>query len=108
MDDRPFIELALREADRDHGLLRVARGSTTPADGATLEAWHLPAAGAKTTKLVLFCRGGEGNMADDLRKVDALRTSGHNVLTFDDRGFGKSSDFAIDQSMFVNPHFRTT
>lgn len=47
-------------------------------------------------------------MADDLRKVDALRTSGHNVLTFDDRGFGKSSDFAIDQSMFVNPHFRTT
>lgn len=78
----------------------------TTADGATLKAWYFPATETKTTQLVLMCHNGEGNMADYLRKVDQFRTNGFNVVIFDYRGFGKSSDFEIDNNMYIYPHFQ--
>ena len=71
----------------------------TTSDGATLKAWYFPSTGPKTTQLILMCHNGEGNMADYLRKVDQFRTNGYNVVIFDYRGYGKSSDFAIDNNM---------
>ena len=76
------------------------------ADGATLKAWFFPAE-VKTTRLILVCHNGEGNMADYLRRVEALRNSGYNVLTFDYRGFGASSAFAVDPNMYVYAQFNT-
>lgn len=78
----------------------------TTSDGATLKAWYFPATETKTTQLMLMCHNGEGNMADYLRKVDQFRTNGYNVVIFDYRGYGKSSDFAIDNNMYLYPHFQ--
>lgn len=78
---------------------------TTTSDGATLNIWYFPA-NVTTTRLVLMCHNGEGNMADYLRKVDQFRSIGYNVVTFDYRGYGKSSEFAIDNNMYIYPHFQ--
>jgi pimeloyl-ACP methyl ester carboxylesterase len=78
---------------------------TQTADGATLNIWYFPA-NVNTTRLILVCHNGEGNMADYLRKVDQFTSIGYNVVTFDYRGYGKSSDFAIDNNMYIYPHFQ--
>lgn len=80
--------------------------NVTTADGATLKAWYFPAAEVKTTQLILICHNGEGNMADYLIKVNQFRANGYNVVVFDYRGFGKSSDFAIDNNMYMYPQFQ--
>ena len=75
-------------------------------DGAKLKAWHFPASTkSKTTKLILICHSGEGNMADYLRRVDQFTSIGYNVVTFDYRGYGESSDFEIDKNMYIYPHY---
>lgn len=74
-------------------------------DGAKLIAWYFPAT-TKTTKLVLISHNGEGNMADNLRKADQFRTSGYNVVMYDYRGFGESSEFEMDNNMYIYPHFQ--
>jgi pimeloyl-ACP methyl ester carboxylesterase len=74
-------------------------------DGAaTLVAWHFRAK-KKSASTVLVAHSGEGNMADYLRRVDTLRAE-HNVVIFDYRGFGESSEFEIDKNMYVYPHFQ--
>ncbi len=71
---------------------------------AELNIWDFPCKSTKTTALVLICHNGEGNMADYLRRVDQFQ-SNYNVVIFDYRGFGASSDFAIDTNMYIYPHF---
>lgn len=71
---------------------------------AILNSWYFPAK-TKTTRLVLITHNGEGNMADYLRKVDGfLGTT--NVVIFDYRGYGESSEFEIDNNMYIYPHFQ--
>jgi pimeloyl-ACP methyl ester carboxylesterase len=79
--------------------------TTTTVDGATLKIWYFPA-NVTTTKLVLISHNGEGNMADYLRKVDQFTSVGYNVVTYDYRGYGESSEFTIDNNMFIYPHFQ--
>ncbi len=74
-------------------------------DGATLHAWYFPA-NKKTTNLVLISHNGEGNMADYLRRVDQFTSIGYNVVTYDYRGFGESSDHETDNNMFLYPHYQ--
>ncbi len=74
-------------------------------DGAELTAWYFPA-NEKTTRLVLISHNGEGNMADYLRRVDQFTSIGFNVVTYDYRGFGTSSEFEIDNNMYIYPHFQ--
>jgi pimeloyl-ACP methyl ester carboxylesterase len=71
---------------------------------AELNIWDFPCKAGKTTKLVLIAHNGEGNMADYLRRIDALRAN-YNVVAFDYRGYGESSDFEIDNNMYIYPHF---
>jgi len=74
-------------------------------DGAAeLNTWYFPAK-KKTTALVLIAHNGEGNMADYLRRIDQFR-SAYNVVIFDYRGFGESSEFEIDHNMYIYPHFQ--
>lgn len=76
------------------------------ADGdAEINAWYFPAP-KKTTELVLIAHNGEGNMGDYLRRVDAFLAMGFNVVTFDYRGFGESSEFEMDNNMYIYPHFQ--
>ena len=74
-------------------------------DGAKLKVWYFPA-NVKTTKLILISHNGEGNMADYLRRVDQFHSIGYNVVTYDYRGFGESSEFEIDNNMYIYPHFQ--
>lgn len=74
-------------------------------DGAILNAWSFPAK-TKTTQLILISHSGEGNMADYLRRVDQFSSLGYNVVVYDYRGFGESSDFEIDNNMYIYPHFQ--
>lgn len=71
---------------------------------AELTAWYFPG-NVKSTRLVLIAHNGEGNMADYLRRVDQFTSVGFNVVTFDYRGFGSSSEFEIDNNMYIYPHF---
>ncbi|MCP4439903.1 MAG: alpha/beta hydrolase [Aureispira sp.] len=71
---------------------------------AELNIWDFPCKSKKTTALVLIAHSGEGNMADYLRRVDMLRAE-YNVVLFDYRGFGESSEFEIDKNMYIYPHF---
>jgi pimeloyl-ACP methyl ester carboxylesterase len=75
------------------------------ADGASLKAWTFPAA-EKSSRVLLIAHNGEGNMADYLRRADAFTRAGWTVVMFDWRGFGESSEFEIDNNMFVYPHFQ--
>jgi pimeloyl-ACP methyl ester carboxylesterase len=77
----------------------------TVPDGAELNAWYFPS-NVVTTQLILISHNGEGNMADNLRLVDQFRTNGYNVMIYDYRGFGESSAFAIDNDMYIYPHFQ--
>ncbi|MFK7786709.1 MAG: alpha/beta hydrolase [Crocinitomicaceae bacterium] len=71
---------------------------------AELVSWYFPAK-KKTTNLVLIAHNGEGNMADYLTRVSALLVNS-NVVLFDYRGYGESSDFEIDKDMYIYPHFQ--
>ncbi len=71
---------------------------------AELNAWYFPA-NTKTTQLVLMVHCGEGNMADYLNRVQLFQNTA-NVVIFDYRGFGESSDFEIDNNMYIYPHFQ--
>jgi len=74
-------------------------------DGAAeLNVWNFPAK-TKTTSTVLIAHSGEGNMADYLRRVDQFLST-HNVVIFDWRGYGESSEFEIDSNMYIYPHFQ--
>jgi pimeloyl-ACP methyl ester carboxylesterase len=44
-------------------------------------------------------------MADYLRRVDQFTNIGYNVVIFDYRGYGESSEFEIDNNMYIYPHF---
>ena len=75
-------------------------------DGVELNTWIMtPKSGRKTTRLILISHNGEGNMGDYLRKYKTFSDLGFMVVAFDYRGFGESSDFEIDNNMYVYPHF---
>ncbi len=74
-------------------------------DGASLVVWKFPARELKTNSVVLISHNGEGNMADYLRRIDQLGAK-HNVVIYDYRGFGESSEFAIDNNMYIYPQFQ--
>lgn len=77
---------------------------------AKLNAWYFPATVKKdkkkrTSKLILISHNGEGNMGDYLRRVDQFTSIGYNVVTYDYRGYGESSDFEIDNNQYIYAEF---
>lgn len=74
-------------------------------DGVKLQAWYFPT-NVKTPKLILISHNGEGNMGDYLSRVQQFTNAGYNVVTYDYRGFGESSEFEIDNNMYIYPHFQ--
>jgi len=79
--------------------------TVTTSDGAKLHAWSIKSK-TKSSKYILISHNGEGNMGDYLRRVDQFTSIGYNVVTFDYRGYGKSSSFKIDRKMQIYPHFQ--
>ena len=48
---------------------------------------------------------GNGNMADLMEQVSVFLSLGYHVLTYDYRGFGKSSDFEIKPKFYIYAQF---
>ena len=73
-------------------------------DGATLNAWFFETA-KKTTNWVIISGSGDGNMADNIEICGQFLSAGWNVLMYDYRGFGSSSDFQVDADTYIYPQF---
>ncbi len=73
-------------------------------DGATLNAWFCETA-KKTTNWMVISGSGDGNMADDIELAGQFLSAGWNVALYDYRGYGASSDFAIDPDTYIYPQF---
>lgn len=75
-------------------------------DGAVLNGWffELP---KKSPNWVVISGSGDGNMADHIEIVNSFLSAGYNVVTYDYRGYGASSEFKIDPDLFIYPQFIT-
>ncbi len=73
-------------------------------DGATLNAWFFEAA-KKTTNWMIISGSGDGNMADEIEIAGQFLSTGWNVVLYDYRGYGSSSEFAIDPDTYIYPQF---
>lgn len=54
---------------------------------------------------IIISGGDAGNMANSLGQAKALYESGYNVILYDYRGFGESSDFKINPAMMYYNEF---
>ncbi|WP_062542898.1 alpha/beta hydrolase family protein [Rufibacter tibetensis] len=77
-------------------------------DGYDINTWLIkpPTSKDNKTTLVLSYADG-GNMSYWLHHIKALTESGYTVVAFDYRGFGKSSDFGINQLNLYYNEFAT-
>ncbi len=75
-------------------------------DGALLNAWFFENT-RKSINWVVISGSGDGNMADNLEIVNSFLSAGYNVVTYDYRGYGASSEFKIDPDLFIYPQFIT-
>lgn len=55
--------------------------------------------------ILLVLHNGEGNMADYLRRADSF-IQDFTVVMFDYRGYGESSEFEIDNNMYIYSEFQ--
>jgi pimeloyl-ACP methyl ester carboxylesterase len=75
-------------------------------DEAILNAWFFENA-KKTTNWMVVSGSGDGNMADNLELANSFLSAGYNVVLYDYRGYGSSSDFNIEPDLFIYPQFIT-
>lgn len=75
-------------------------------DGASINLWYFPTLNP-STKFVILAHSGNGNMADYMRRVDQFKRIGYNVVAFDYRGYGESSEFEIAGDMYIYAQFIT-
>ncbi|MFY0652232.1 MAG: alpha/beta hydrolase [Cyclobacteriaceae bacterium] len=73
-------------------------------DGASLLAWYFPSPRI-TNKMILVSHNGVGNMGENLARIKSLISFGFNVLCYDYRGFGQSSEFGIDDDTYIYTEF---
>ena len=73
-------------------------------DDAILNAWFFEN-NKKTTNWIVISGSGDGNMADNLEIANSFLSAGYNVVTYDYRGYGASSDFKIDADLYIYPQF---
>lgn len=90
------------------GLAYQSRTLATP-DHARLATWVVeplaPAADQHATLVLAY--GDAGNMGNWVYQARALASAGYRVYLFDYRGFGHSSDFAMNPDQLYYPEFVT-
>jgi len=89
------------ETPADHGLAYVDVRLAT-ADGVSLAAWFLPAAGADEAGAVLFSHGNAGNIAGRLLGAEAFLEMGLSVLLYDYRGYGASTGKPSEEGTYLD------
>ncbi len=63
-------------------------------DGETISAWYIPTEtkeGQPSERVVLFCHGNAGNIAQRIDSFKVFQGLGLNIFIFDYRGYGRSS-----------------
>ncbi|WP_109830402.1 alpha/beta fold hydrolase [Reichenbachiella versicolor] len=73
-------------------------------DGATLNAWYF---NNKGNHLIIISHDGDGNMSDYFRHIKTLCDQGFDVMAYDYRGYGSSSDFDINPYQYIYTEFYT-
>lgn len=75
-------------------------------DGAEINTWFFENP-KKTTNSIIISDDGNGNMADNIEIINSFLSAGYNVMAYDYRGYGSSSDFTIEQDVYIYPQFIT-
>lgn len=73
-------------------------------DGAKINTWFFECP-KKVNNNIIISGSGDGNMADNLELINSFLSAGYNVLAYDYRGYGKSSDFKIESDVYIYPQF---
>jgi fermentation-respiration switch protein FrsA (DUF1100 family) len=74
--------------------------SIQTADGVTLSAWYLPAAGAKHT--LMYCHGNAGGIGDWMHAAPPFVQSGVTLLIWDYRGYGRSEGQPSEEGLYLD------
>lgn len=74
-------------------------------DGYKIASWLFPSMVEKKNITVILSYGDAGNMSYWLNTSVGLANSGFDVITYDYRGFGKSSPFTIDKDVLYYKEF---
>lgn len=74
-------------------------------DNLQLAGWFFNSKEANSSKIIIISDDGEGNMADMIEIASNFLSLGYNVITYDYRGYGKSSDFVINQKNYIYAQF---
>ena len=75
-------------------------------DDMILNAWFFETS-KKTTNWIVISGDGDGNMADDIELCGQFLSAGLNVVMYDYRGYGESSEFQVDPDIYIYPQFIT-
>lgn len=75
-------------------------------DGAEINTWFFENP-KKTTNSIIISDDGNGNMADNIEIINSFLSAGYNVMAYDYRGYGASSDFTIEPDVYIYPQFIT-
>jgi uncharacterized protein len=78
--------------------------SITTDDNVTLFGWFFKTPEA-STKVMIMSDDGDGNMADNIEMASNFISLGYNVVMYDYRGYGKSTDFTINTEFFIYAQF---
>jgi fermentation-respiration switch protein FrsA (DUF1100 family) len=86
------------EGTPDQAGLKYEEVKIRSSDGVELDAWWLPADGARFT--VLFSGGNAGNISHRLEKIRLLHDLGLQVLIYDYRGYGRSTGSPLEPGLY--------
>jgi len=73
-------------------------------DNMQLAAWLFKAA-TDSKKIIILSYDGNGNMSKMIEMASQFLTLGYNVITYDYRGYGGSSDFKINNNFYMYAQF---
>lgn len=97
----PVREYAVTPADYGVDYEEIQIRST---DDMTLAGWFFNAP-EETFNLMIISHDGDGNMADMLEMAGSFVSIGYNVICYDYRGYGSSSDFSINNKFLIYAQF---
>ena len=73
-------------------------------DNLQLAAWLFKAP-SESKKVVIISYNGDGNMSKMIEMASQFLTLGYNVITYDYRGYGASSEFKINSNFYMYAQF---
>jgi len=89
---------------KDYGLTYYQHQINTP-DSYKINVWEYGPNNAAVKKTIIFVGTDAGNMSHLIWQAKHFSEKGFRVISFDYRGFGKSSDFEINRNYLYHPEF---